>query len=76
MAPTEPLSQHQGVSLGLHEEAEATETAESTEELRQVLKDARATESAKYLQKLCEGVPRTGAVFKSLSMLTSNIDLI
>lgn len=27
MAPTEPFSQHHGVSLGIHEEIENTETA-------------------------------------------------
>ena len=48
--------------LGLHEETEAAEMPESTEQLKQVLQDALNHRPDKYLEKLCAGVQRRAGV--------------
>ena len=52
------------MSLGLHEETEAAETPESTEELWQILQNTWNNLLAKYLEKtVCRR--RTGAVLQA-----------
>lgn len=65
MVPTEHLYQQHGVSLGLHEEKEATHS-DSLNPQKKVIQDAWNNLLAKYLEKLCASVPwGDGAILKA-----------
>ena len=55
IAPTEPWSPHHEVSLGLHEDLEAAETA-WIHRRTSSLQDGWNNLAAKYIEELCAGV--------------------